>query len=322
MSIDKKQIKLTDLTDQNFWHALNPDAHITDTPFVNQTEVKFNDEQQQSLVQHMAVDGYFHTSSVLDVNELIKLRNIVLNLYANGLLPLFATMYDEFWQLVIKLRKCYAPILGDAYRLTPDFWVFYIRQDINAHGWQIHRDAPFTKEAINENGLPNLLTVWLPLTDVTPYDSCMYVVPRVYDEIYHKIRRGELAHSNDAAFPVQLNHIRALPVKAGEMLGWDATLLHWGSASSFWATLPRISIGIYYESASQNKYAAAKNYDSSRKYIEHDNLNSVISFENRLRIVANNLNTYKHKFDEGGGAIEDNYAEVFQQFRDQWCWKS
>ena len=322
MTSEKKQITLSDLTNQDFWRALNPDAHITDTPFIGMEAVEFSGEEQQSLVQHMAGDGYFQTPSVLDVNELTKLRNIVQTLYANGLLPLFATVYDEFWQLVIKLRQCFKPVLGDAYRLTPDFWIFYIKQDINAFGWTIHRDAIFNRETINENGLPRLLTVWVPLTDVTTSDSCMYVVPRVYDEVYHKVRRGEMARSNDAMLPIQLNQVRALPVKAGEILGWDATLLHWGSASSYWATSPRISIGIYYESADQNFYLSAKNYDSTRKYIEHDNLNSVISFENRLRIVANNLNTYKHKFEKEGGAVEDNYSEVFQQFRDEWHWKT
>lgn len=322
MATGTKQINLDDLANQDFWKALNPSAHITDTPFIGAGEVKFSAEQQQSLVQHVSVDGYFHTPPVLDIDELIKLRQIVLNLYANGLLPMFASVYDEFWQLIIKLRNCYAPLLGNGYRLTPDFWVFYVKQDINAHGWNIHRDAEFDKQSIKENGLPHLLTVWVPLTDVTTSDSCMYVVPRVYDEIYHQIRRGELAHSEGVPLPIQLNQIRALPVKAGEMLGWDSTLFHWGSVSSFWATSPRISIGIYYEADDQNLYVTGKNYDSTRKYIEQYNLNSVISFESRLTIVANNLHTYKRKLEESTGVIEDNYSDVFKQFREQWRWKS
>jgi hypothetical protein len=263
----------------------------------------------------MFVDGYFQTSSVLDVNELAKLRDICITLYENGLMPLFAMVYDEFWQLVIKLRNCYAPILGDSYRLTPDCWVFYVRPDINAHGWTAHRDAQFDKKFI-EHGLPYLLTVWVPLTDVTTNDACMYAIPRTYDEVYHKIRSGHMANSLEGAAPIQLNHIRALPVKAGEMLGWDATLLHWGGTSSYWAASPRISIGIYFQSASF--VSLASNYDSSRSFIEHDNLSSVLSFENRLRIIANNLKTYKANIETG---VEDNYCEVFRQFRDEWQWK-
>src|SRR5207244_2616081 len=74
-----------------------------------------------------------------------------------------------------------------------------------ASGWPPHCD---------DANRPNRVTVWIPLSDATLDNGCMYVVPR-----------DRAAADADA----RLQACRALPAAAGSILGWNFDVLHWGS---------------------------------------------------------------------------------------------
>jgi hypothetical protein len=69
------------------------------------------------------------------------------------------------------------------------------------------------------------LTSWIPLSDATPQNGCMYVVPAHLDPHYGKptTPRSQLP---------DLSLARALPVRPGDYLVWNQAVLHWGGESN------------------------------------------------------------------------------------------
>jgi ectoine hydroxylase-related dioxygenase (phytanoyl-CoA dioxygenase family) len=89
-----------------------------------------------------------------------------------------------------------------------------------ARGWPPHRDRHRLLRALD--GTLACVTVWIALTDATPANGCMYCVPSYWDYEYESERPGNVVASEQ--------HLRALPAKAGAVLGWTHALLHWGGA--------------------------------------------------------------------------------------------
>ena len=144
---------------------------------------------------------------------------------SRNLPPVFATVYDEFWELFHHFSVLCRPILGEEPFLPPSIWIWYLNQNQEDAGFPPHRDRPDLRPAPGE--LPKSMTVWAPLTDATPLNGCMYIVPAYLDEGYLK--------DNDTITP-ELHNVRALPAPAGSALLWNQRMLHWGGKSSQRAT--------------------------------------------------------------------------------------
>ncbi len=83
----------------------------------------------------------------------------------------------------------------------------------------------------------------IPLSDATLENGCMYIVPRnlIPERIakhFSKIEVVEVAELGPL-----LQAIRALPARAGSILGWDFGVIHWGSTCDN-GKEPRISISV------------------------------------------------------------------------------
>jgi hypothetical protein len=107
-----------------------------------------------------------------------------------------------------------------------------------------HRDYG-RAEAIGADGRPRLLSVWLPLNDVSLANGPMYVVPRRYDAGYEQAHQGALAPD------VPLNGVRALaPHRAGTVMAWNGNLVHWGGSCEREGALdPRASLALVFRRA-------------------------------------------------------------------------
>ena len=67
---------------------------------------------------------------------------------------------------------------------------------------------------------PEVLSVWLPVVDVTPNNGCMYVVPVAHD-------------ARDASTPPTFDRTGAIalaPAPAGSLMAWAGDTVHWGTA--------------------------------------------------------------------------------------------
>jgi hypothetical protein len=153
--------------------------------------------------------------------------------------PVFAFIYDPFWAVtrVPFVTEFLLADLGDKFNIIMSrVWCYYVPPSRGAGGWTPHADA-YSNPA-------NRLTVWIPLTDATLDNGCMYVVPK--DFAYggappkrERLRLGTV--SSDYALEL-LHSCKALPAAAGSVLGWDPQTIHWGSKCHE-PSDPRISIG-------------------------------------------------------------------------------
>ena len=278
-----------ELGEVSFWAKLNPELSITSNPYMHETGgITVSDKEIDSSVQQMKEDGYFKLDSILHKKEATALANAIRNIANIGLPPIFVFVYDEAWQVFNNISLILEPLLDKGY--TTNFtghWAWLIDKD--GSGFSEHRDL-LTNGNYPDNK-PSNLTVWISLTDATPLNGCMYVLPKGLDPNYpNNLAVNEIPNIQD---------IRSLPAPTGSILGWDARLIHWGGRSSPWAKEERISIAMSFTRA--DAYIYNENYqenfcggpqiqpDKSTELLFEDRLNSIgesiWGFRNRVVVL-------------------------------------
>ena len=226
-------------TSLQFWRSLCPNLAIEgrfDVPSANLPDLDI-------LLTHVKTEGYVNEPDVLPNQYVGRLRNAVRSLQEHGIPPAFAFVYDEFWLIFRSLSPFLTKVLGPEYRILPAFWAWYVEPSDAAAGWTPHRDRPGA--GIAADNAPDSLSIWLPLTDATPLNGCMYVLPAHLDESF---RRRNGMESGETKFEgVNLQNIRALPAPAGSLLGWNQALYHWGGRASKLGRGPRCSISVEFQ---------------------------------------------------------------------------
>lgn len=222
-----------------FWKDLNPDLCITDFPFKSFPPASIPDTCIRAGFQNLKEEGYFQTQPVIPEALAARFAVAVHNVVAAGFPAVFSFVYDEFWGIVRYIERIFKPTLGENYRLSPgDMWIWHVDREGRSTGWGPHRDL-FDTSSLRPDGSPRILTVWVPLTDASPRNGCMYVVPTHLDPHYPS-RLNERSVAVDA-----LQNIRALPAAAGSLLGWSPMILHWGGRHSGHPVAPRTSVAFY-----------------------------------------------------------------------------
>jgi len=201
--------------------------------------IAIGEELAAQFQENVHREGYFQCEGALTPDIIAPLRECVLRLQSIGCPLAFAFVFDEFWELAARLEPLLSRLLGPAVRQLPDFWVWCIDPAREQAGWPPHRDKGAI--SINSDGSPKSLTIWIPLTDATPLNGCMYVVPSLWDK-----RTGE-DKSADQLLPANMQDVRAIPAPAGSILGWNQALLHWGGRASQRAAEPRISVALEFQ---------------------------------------------------------------------------
>lgn len=261
--------------DKEFWLRLNPNLHITDeaTP-ISLAPLQIEPQLLEEAKASLKAEGYFQINKVLDPALTTKLATAVENIYKAGWPTPFAIVYDEYWEMFYTLKQLFEAILGEEYKQVPNFWCWYVDTNKESKGWGHHRDRPSVNTVL-ESGLPATLTTWIPLTNATPANGCIYIVPSSRDPNYPP---GDL----DRRDMHELQNIRALPATEGDVLGWTEALLHWGSRSSHKATNPRVSISFTFQRADQNPFETPL-FEPSRYQ----------TFNERLGLIAQNVCNYQ-----------------------------
>jgi len=222
---------------EGYWRELCPHVPLDsaqalpDVPAVNHQLV-------EDCVNQLRTRGYFKTGPLIPESTLTSMRGCVEAVRKAGWPPVFAFIYDPFWAVtrVPFVAEFLLADLGDEFNIIMSrVWCYYVPPSRGAGGWTPHADA-YSNPA-------NRLTVWIPLTDATLDNGCMYVVPK--DFAYggappkrERLRLGTV--SSDYALEL-LHSCKALPAAAGSVLGWDPQTIHWGSKCHE-PSDPRISI--------------------------------------------------------------------------------
>src|SRR5271169_3227510 len=97
--------------------------------------------------------------------------------------PAFIFLFDETWECFYALHPMLKSFLGENYKVLPDFWSWRLDPRKADAGWRPHRDKGLN--ALDNRGEPVTLTVWIPLTEATPQNGCMYLLPANRDPVYN-----------------------------------------------------------------------------------------------------------------------------------------
>jgi hypothetical protein len=209
--------------DSGYWKSLYPAFSVGDESSAQPRANALTASQYARLTDHLARRGYFHAESVLESQTIDAMRGCVEAVRSAGWPPVFAYVYDQFWTIwrLAPIKQMVQAGLGEGYRLISHPWCHYVNPVAGASGWPPHVDG----------NLANRLSVWIPLTDATLDNGCIYLVPG--DQNFARI--GELRELKSAT-NLQLRELmqrgRALPASAGSIMGWHFRILHWGSVAS------------------------------------------------------------------------------------------
>lgn len=266
---------LEHITARDTWRTFAPALHIEDAGLLKAAApLPVDPAVAIAARERLLREGYFQDSDFAFGVDLAVMAETVRKLSSAGLSPVFAFLYDEFWLPYCQLDGLFREILG-GYAMLPDFWCWNVDPAKGDAGWTPHRDKGGT--TLRPDGMPNSITVWLPLTDATPLTSCMYIVPAHLDPTYGTAREGE--------WRFDLPSVRALPAKPGDVLIWNQAVLHWGSKSAAHGKASRISMAIEFQRAD----VPPMNPPLIQPGV-------LLPFEQRLKLIARQVLQYRHMY--------------------------
>jgi hypothetical protein len=228
-------------TDPKFWLHLNPHLTITEEGGKPRPPVKpfsLSAEQGRQTVADIREEGYFKIENVLPALPLQPLVSAIETLRDDHWPVTFSYVYDEYWIKLQELSEVLSKILGANYKLMPTVYTFCVAPGGTGAGFLPHRDRS-RRKLLRPDGHTVAMNVWISLTDATPDTGCIYLLPIQYDPNF----------PNNLTNYVVTNYqdIRALPTKAGDILGWNEGVYHWGGRSSKRGTYSRISMAASFQ---------------------------------------------------------------------------
>lgn len=268
--------------DIDWWRRLNPHLSLETGTSEAGTSAQVLEPEPlppDEIARHsdqLAQEGFFQTSAVLDPAIVARMRQCIEGLRNEKFPPVFSFVYDEFWQVMRtpSLTRLIGGFLGEDWRQTATNWAFYVPAAKGAGGWEPHSDDADTVSR-------SRLTVWIPLSEATVENGCMYVVPR--DRMPPTLPPNYFAINGATRDEINglLRAVQALPSPPGALLGWDHQLIHWGSMATGRGT-PRISIAAVFVGRDESPRPGEHRIDPTR----------LPSFHERMRMIAEAILEY------------------------------
>lgn len=264
-----------------YWRAICPSLSVgRDPPFLDIEETPLSKEQRTTILAQLKHDGYFKSDPVLRPSLLERLRAGLVVLRENGLPPVFAYIFDEFWEIARapSLQAVVTEALGAGCRQSPRVWAFHLSTENGAAGWPPHVDGGHLAHTTDR------LTLWLPLTDATLENGCMNVVPK---HLLPPTLPDDFANDARSLSPqiwkTMLQGARPLPAKAGSLLVWDFQVVHW-SGFCHGAAAPRMSLAVE---------VLGPEVAATEGELPLFDLNTLPPFRERLRAIAKGVLSYQ-----------------------------
>jgi hypothetical protein len=210
--------RLFELETPAAWEALAPGLEVA-----ARVDFRVAEEAEGAARRAPPPGGVQRHDGLVAPEVALAMRRAVLAVTDAGLPPVFAYVFDALWEPLSVLAPFANASLGP-FDVLADVWAFRIEP--GASGWPPHRGF------VEDTPQCTTLNVWIALGRATRETSCMFAVPL----------------DRDPSFPTDLASTRApegaeiaLEVSAGDVLAWDARVLHWGGPMSETATEPRVS---------------------------------------------------------------------------------
>ncbi|MGH6872711.1 MAG: phytanoyl-CoA dioxygenase family protein [Rhizomicrobium sp.] len=261
--------------DADYWQTFAPELHITGGENLKQlAPLDLPAGRDGEIAALLNREGYIQQSGVTWGVDTTAMAAVVRRLSAKNVSPVFAFLFDEFWIPFARLHGLYESLLGK-YAVLPNFWVWNVDPAKDDAGWKPHRDQGHI--ALFADGSPKSLTTWIPLTEATPLNGCIYIVPADRDPTY--------GTANDTKMLFEYPAIRALPAAPGDFFIWNQATLHWGSRTSPRATESRVSMAFEFQRLDVPPFNGPLIAPRA-----------AMPFARRLRLVAKQMLQYRHMY--------------------------
>lgn len=265
----------SDLLREDFWRSTFPDLTILGRLQGHFALNRLPPHSFELAEQKILLEGYFQERDP-NLVELARLLSTTIARFVElGIPPVFVFLFDEAWAAFIRQHATIAAFLGPQHQALPDFWAWHIDPRAGQAGWRPHRDKG--RSSLDASGRPLSLTIWIPLTEATTLNGCMYMLPANRDPAYNT--------PDENAHQIDLPSVRALPGQPGDWFCWNQAVLHWGAQSSPFATAPRMSMALEFQRG-------------EIKPFNKPLLGSlpVLNFQTRLALVAKQILQYQHMY--------------------------
>ena len=200
------------------WQRLAPGLTISSSPEARSMSTPGEPMSSRGL-ERMMVDGIVRLDACFNDRLTRPLQDAMAAIRADGLHPVFVFVYDEPWIVMAQILRRLSRSLQMELDALPDFWGWHLDPRTDAGGWSVHRG--WYEDVRGEDRLPSLLNVWVSLSEATPRNACMHLVPLGDDPAWpHSLSRR----------PFQTTSARAMPTRPGDVLAWNANVLHWGGS--------------------------------------------------------------------------------------------
>jgi ectoine hydroxylase-related dioxygenase (phytanoyl-CoA dioxygenase family) len=273
---DSLGARVNEIARPEFWQGHFPNLTInTRLAGWNRESTPLTGEARNLYFARMLEEGYFQDQHEACARLAPLLSDAVAKCRELDIPPAFVFLFDEAWEAFFSLDPMIRYFLGDTYKILPDFWTWHVDPAKAEAGWRPHRDKG--RAALAPNKTPTSLTIWIPLTEATPQNGCMYMLPANFDPVY--------ATENEKQWQVDMASIRALPAKPGDFLCWNQAVLHWGSRTSRFAKSPRMSMALEFQRGDIRPW----NTPLIEPFANLD-------FDTRLKLVGKQILQYKHMY--------------------------
>ena len=205
----------------SYWRELAPWLQLDAGPSAELLESPPIDTPTQGEhLEQLAREGYFQTKPIMAAPAIESMRRAVEILLQKSWHPVFAFVYDAFWLAMRapSLMQILSGALGSSFLQIPHhIWTYYIHPIKGASGWPPHADGAGKDQRVN---------VWVPLSDATLDNGCMYVIPKDQAPAFDLRKQDTFGRAEMTAM---LQGTRAVPAEAGSLLCWDFNVIHWGA---------------------------------------------------------------------------------------------
>ncbi len=293
------------------WKEIVGELSITEREDCNQKVLSI---EQSSRKEALVEDGYALVgTSFKDKNLASQLADAIEKLHRHQFPATFILLYDEAWKVANIGNEILTKNAHTNNVFNFDILAWYINPSEGMAGFSPHRDRqPDSKKKIansfHEDGQAKYLTLWMALTDATPENSCLYVIPKQFDPGYlsgddiddHDEDKGDKNKGNfNSPSPETTRqdqdplsralqtkqayqNIRALPRNAGESVVFTHRILHWGSKGNSRCEDARVAISF----VSSDPLFERPYLRNSAKYMKIDKTSTVCSEDGNIGSTA------------------------------------
>jgi hypothetical protein len=221
-------------TSSSLWNRICPNLSIETTNDKKAgTNPTISSDEAERRRAKLIKDGFALVDEPLDPILIQKLKEGITRLHEQNLPASLILLFDETWELAQSSRKVLASSSHSKNSFNFDLFAWYI--EAGDSGFSPHRDrqpsdATATFHADDEQA--KFITQWIALSDATPENSCLYVIPKPHDPGYVD---GDTEEEDPLRRSLpdkeSFQYIRALPRQSGQSILFTHRIIHWGSKS-------------------------------------------------------------------------------------------